>query len=886
MTRVLPLFAASVGAVLTLALPPLASHRVIAAGAAGALPPPEQFIGFEVGADRRLASWDAIVAYMELAARASDRIRLRHLGPTTEGRPFILLEISAPGTLQDLDRYKQLARRLYFQGGPPTPAEVEEIATAGKVVVLVTAGVHASEVGATQMSLELVHHLATDESPRVRKLLDHVILLLVPSANPDGHAWVADWNAAAAGTPWEAGPLPRPTHPYAGHDINRDMFMLTQKESQYVARVAWHDWFPAVWNDVHQMGSAGPRVFVMPATNPINPNVHPLIYRWNAILGQSQAAALEAAGRHGIVHGTTYTNFWQGAMAWSGWWHNQIGLLTEVASARLASPIEQRRVGPDGTPAAGDAPAAAAGSLLPPPDDITPRTEYPRPWLGGRWTLRDIVDYQLTATLGLLEAAAERRESILRQIYEVNRQTAEGADAGGVTAIVVPREDQHDPRQAAHLVERLALGGVEIYEAATPFTLDGRSHGAGTFLIPMAQVFGRYARDLLEPQVYPAIRHGPGAPIEEPYDVSAWSLGMQFGVRTIFARDPLPASVVMTRVTGRPPVKWSVTGTAPRYSFDYTGPDSAIAVNRLLRAGARVRFEGPSRVSAGAVDRTAIEAVAHAFGLKVTAGAVAVGDRSRRDLVLRPPRVAVYVPWTDRNADAGWTRWVLERHEFDVTAVHDADIGGIAGAALSTRFDALILPDQAPGEMVDGHVDGPVHPEYRGGIGETGVEHLARFVAAGGTLVTLGAASHLAIDRLDLPVRDVKRLLRHDEHGAPGSVLHLEIDTSHPLGHGMAPATFGFYTNGPILTVTDSGKRRASVVARYPARDVLASGRLVGSGHMAGRAAVVSVETGPGRVVLFAIRPQHRAQTEATFPLLFNALYASVAQAADAMPSQ
>ena len=121
------------------------------------------------------------------------------------------------------------------------------------------------------------------------------------------------------------------------------MYMFTQKESQHTAQLLWHDWFPSVWLDEHQMGSNGARIFVMPATDPINANVHPLIYRWNGILGQSQAAALEAAGKEGIIYNSTYTNFWEGAMAWSGWWHNQIGLLTEVASARVAAPIEQQR---------------------------------------------------------------------------------------------------------------------------------------------------------------------------------------------------------------------------------------------------------------------------------------------------------------------------------------------------------------------------------------------------------------------------------------------------------------------------------------------------------------------------------------------------------------
>ena len=251
------------------------------------------------------------------------------------------------------------------------------------------------------------------------------------------------------------------------------MYMFTQKESQYTAQLLWHDWFPSVWLDEHQMGSSGARIFVMPATDPINPNVHPLIYRWNGILGQSQAAALEAAGKEGIIYNSTYTNFWQGAMAWSGWWHNQIGLLTEVASARVAAPIEQQRAVP-GAPAPARGPGrraaakaeAAAGSSAtrrsPPPTDINSRTEYPRPWLGGRWTLRDIVDYELIATMALLETAADRRETILRQIYEVNRQTIEDGQKG---------RSVRDPR-AGRAPARSARGGAPGRQAA-----DGRRRG-------------------------------------------------------------------------------------------------------------------------------------------------------------------------------------------------------------------------------------------------------------------------------------------------------------------------------------------------------------------------------------------------------------------------
>ena len=406
---------------------------------------------------------------MRLVAGTSDRVRFRELGRSTNDNPFVALEISSADTLKNLDRYKQLERKLYFRDGTPSDAERDEIFRSGKAVVVVTCSIHATEIGATQMAVELVHRLATDPSPQVKKILDNVIFVLVPSLNPDGQIMVTDWFNKNLGSPFENSPIPYLYHPYVGHDNNRDMYMFTQKESQLTAQLLWHDWYPAVWLDEHQMGSNAARIFVMPATDPINPNVHPLIYRWNGILGQSQAAALEAAGKDGIIYNSTYTNFWEGAMAWSGWWHNQIGLLTEVASVRVAAPTEQVRAAPGragpnddgGRGGRGEGPGNFSGPL-PAPSDTNPRTEYPRPWMGGRWTLRDIVDYELIATMALLDTVADRRETLLRQIYAVNRETIEAGRKGDPAAILVPIDSQHDPHEALHLAEKLQMAGVEI----------------------------------------------------------------------------------------------------------------------------------------------------------------------------------------------------------------------------------------------------------------------------------------------------------------------------------------------------------------------------------------------------------------------------------------
>jgi hypothetical protein len=639
-----------------------------------------------------------------------------------------------------------------------------------------------------------------------------------------------------------------------------------------------------VWLDAHQMEMNGPRIFVMPATDPINPNVHPLVYRWNAIFGQSQAAALEAAGKIGIIYNSTYTNFWQGAMAWSGWWHNQIGLLTEIASVRIAAPIVQLRAPADRfNPSTADAAATPPrfdSTPIMPPTDTLARTEYPRPWLGGRWTLRDIVDYQLIATLATLETAADRRETLLRQIYEVNRSTVEDFRVGDVRAILIPYQAQHDPREVGHLVERMSLGGVEIYRADAAFEVEDKPYPAGTFVIPMSQVFARYAKDLLEPQVYPEVRRTPESTSQPPYDVTAWSLGMKLGVDVQFAHAALPESLKLTRVEGEPHRPGKVTGSGARYTFDYVGADTAKAINRLLKSGARVAFEPPAtagparaRVAVSHAGRDLLESIARELDVDMTAdNEPPAAAEPQTPLPIRAPRIGMYAPWTGGNIDEGWTRWVLERYEFAVTTLHNKDI---REGRLRQQFDVIILPDQSPRETLDGFDSLTVRPEYRGGIGTLGMDNLDRFVAEGGTLVAMGAASDLLIDQMPLPVRDLRRNLRRDQHFSPGSILRVQVDTTHPVGYGMAADTYGFYDNSPFFALEGLAADRTTVVARYPTRNVLASGWLKGEELMIGRAAVVSVDMRPGRVVLFGLRPQHRAQTHATFPMLFNALYLS-----------
>jgi len=926
------------------------------------IPSPERHFGHIIGADRELVDWDGAVAYLRLIGSRSDRVNVRDMGQTTLGKPFLLVEIASPQTLANIDYYKGLQQRLYFQDHRPGQdaervhgeSARREIFERHKAVVLITASIHATEVGAAQMALELVHLLATDNSARTRKILDNTIFLLVPSLNPDGQDMVAEWYDRYVGTEYEAGSMPWLYHGYVGHDNNRDMYMYSQAETRLIGRVLYEEWFPSIWLDEHQMGSTGPRIFTMPATDPINPNVHPLVYTLNGIYGQAQTAALEAAGKVGIVYNYTYTNFWPGAMAWTGWWHNQVGMLTELASVRIATPTEQEMevLGVTSTgprQRGGDDP----GELLPKPRDTQPRTDYPRPWLGGKWTLRDIVEYDLIASLALLETAADTRDQLLRQIYEINRSTIqefqEGASArrgpgygrlpeavpgerpqtgrvfagsGGVAGspyAVVVRPDQHDPPTVAKLLQTLERAGVIVERARSEFTADGEDYDAGTYVIRLGQVFGRYAKEMLEAQTYPEVRRTPDSPPEPPYDVTAWSLGMQMGVDVTFVDEQFDAS--LEAIDGVSLPDGNVVGTGSTFIIPAAYNDAIRVANTLWADGASIqrttaaftasggaRFQPGSWIISGAApDRMA--SLADQYGIMITATAdappVTAVDVPR-------PRLAVYQSWGS-NMDEGWTRWLLDNYGFEYTVLHPQDMraAGAAGdedfeiprefreqwppfvadraparverAPLAERFDVILFTHESASRILQGSSSRTIPEVYRGGIEEEGLDALEAFVDAGGTVVALGAATELFIEHWPIPVKDLTAELSSEELLIPGSIVNIQTDPTHPLAWGMPAESYGYFIRSPFFTLTEGfSSQKATVAVRYPNSDVRASGWLRGEDHVAGRAAAVQVDfaarepggTG-GRVVLLGLRPQHRVQTHATFKLLFNALVGS-----------
>jgi hypothetical protein len=849
------------------------------AAQAPAIQSPESAFGHRMGADRELADWPSLQRYFESVAAASDRVELVDAGPTTEGRRLIGAIISAPEHIARLEQIRTNALRL---ADPRVTDEKAAAAIIAQQPVIVALGmsIHATEIGATQTAPEILHTLATSNDAEVLRVLRDVVLILLPSLNPDGHTITVDWYRKWRGTDFEGSAMPWLYHKYVGHDINRDAFMMNMAENRSLADFFYRRWHPQVFLTMHQMGPRGARYFVPPNTDPIDRNYDPMVWRVAGLLGNAMAMAMEEDGRSGVLQNALYDYYWPGYEDSAPLGHNTVTMLTEVASVRVATPITvaaDQLVGGRGFP------------------DHQPSTTFPNPWPGGAWTLRHIVDYNLSAARGWLGGAARYRTEIVRNFYRMGQKQVEMGAKGGPFAFIIP-PDQFDPHAARKLEQLLLDGGVEIRRTLEPFRVADTVYEKGADIVMMAQPFRAYAKTLLEVQQYPIKRVAPGAPPDRPYDVAGWTLPLQMNVRVDrFDQyfEPPPTTRI-DRVAIPPAQVWGDVRRASFFVVEGRGNGGSIALNRLLKTAGKVSWlSSPLAIQGftypiGSIlvtdepgVREAVEGIAKEFGLRANAAS----GRSPTDArPLGRARVGLYKPWVE-NIDEGWTRWLLEQYEFEFENIADADIRGLpaAGSAkaggLRTRFDAIVLPDLGAERMITGHPAGTMPPEYVGGLGKEGVEMLKQFVDAGGTLITLDSSSELAVSMLGAPLRDATRGMSPDEFFCPGSVIRLELDTD-PLTYGLPRETNGFCAFNTAYDIVarstnDASAATARIVGRYAKEKVLLSGWLEGEKAIAGKGAVIEVRSGQGRAVLFAFRPQHRGQSHATFRLFFNAIHTS-----------
>ena len=799
---------------------------------AQSIPSPKSVLGFTPGDDRTIADWSQITNYFEKLDRASDRVSVQTLGQSTLKRPLIVAFISSRENILALPKYKEIQQQLADPRKVTGNTQRDRLLADGKVVVTISCSIHSTEIVASQMSMQLAYELATAQDADTREILENTIILLIPSPNPDGIDIVANWYRKTLGTAYEGREPPELYHHYAGHDDNRDWFMLNLKESQLITRLLWHDWFPQIVYDVHQQGSNGSRFFIPPFYDPPNPNISPVLLRQVGLIGHKVAADLQAAGFKGVLTNALYDTWWHGGFRTAPYFHNSIGILSEAASARLMTPAT---VTPEQLARSTTRGMRSATEAV---------TNFPDPWPAGTWRPRDIMDMEMIASRAILSMAAKYRADYLRNFYELGRTNlALPENKGDAIAYLIPAGQARD-EAVAKMIGTLIDQGVEVFrldqelhvvlspralvrtnsiaEKLGTYRVSGplmemREVPLGSYIVFLNQPQRSNVIALFEPQIYPNRLTALGE-AERPYDVAGWTLPLQMGVEA-------PALITIRE----------------------SAQDRKLT---LLKDANQVRAD-------------------LALTLKK-------GDESPiKNPVKQPVRVGIYKSWVS-NMDEGWTRFVFDTFNVPYTSMRDADF---RQGSLNSKFDAIVLPSQSSVQMVNGHVAGTFPAEYTGGLAEAGLKNLKDFVNNGGMLICFDNACDLAVKQFSLPLRNALEGVKTSDFYCPGSIVALELDNKNPIAASL-PATLPAYfiNSSAFATTTDANVR---VIARYAKENVLLSGWLLGEDKLRGQIALAEVGVGKGRIVLFGFRPQHRGQTWGTLPLIWNVLSSATANSSE-----
>lgn len=830
---------------------------------------PEEYLGYKVGADYKIADYETISKYFQLLSENSKKITFEIIGKTSQNRDMFMSVISSEENIANINKYKAIVKKL-SDPRKITDAEAAQLAKDGKIIVLVTCNIHSTEIASAQMSMEFAYKLVSGTaSEKSNKALNDVLFVIMPSINPDGTTMVVNWYNKYLNTEYDGAPMPYLYHIYSGHDNNRDWFMFNLKETQNVVKVAFHDMIPQIWLDEHQMGSTGARLFVVPYKDPINPNVNPLNWRWQSILGGMSALDLQKQNKTGIITQALFEGWWEGPASDCGLWHNQIAMLSEMASVNVASPIfidsAEVRVTPE----------LATYDI---------RTNYPSPWRGGWWRLRDIVDYELGLTFSLLEAAAMFKEDLLLNYYRMCKETIEAGKVGSPYAYVVPR-DQKDPQTTSKMIDILQMGAVEVHWAEKEFKLGNTIYPANSYVIYTAQPNGKYVKDLFEEQRYPDLRKSRSETPIRPYDVAGWTLPYLMGVK--YSVIDKPFSLDARIISDANYIVGSVDEVKGNYFVAQSGANiNSTLINGLQKQNIPVFWntekvnefaQGSVFVQVNDISKKVLSELAKELHLKLTT--VELGDKAALK-ELRKVRVGLYQPYT-ASMDEGWTRLLLENYKFDFKTMVNKDF---KNKKIKDQFDLIIIPDISGEIIKTGKPSGEnarfsrlKPPEYEGGIDKDGLENLKSFIEKdGGYVITLGQACNFAIEDLGLKVTNVLKTVKPDEFYCPGSLVKINVNNSQPIGYGFDPEAIAYLSdNIAFSTSVPYGEFDRSVVTRYPTSNLLKSGFLLGEDYLFRRASIVDVKQKKGHVILFGFKVQNRHQTFGTFKFLFNAIHSA-----------
>ena len=842
------------------------------------VPVPEEHFGFMPGSDYNLFSYEELIDYLMKLDKASPMVSMEEIGTSPMGRKMYITFISSEKNIKNLPRLREINRELALNPSLSDARRKEYIAD-GKVFFLATLSMHSTEVAPSQAAPLIAYQLVTSADPLIRKYLDDVVYMMVPCHNPDGMDLVVENYKKYRGTQYEGASLPQVYHKYVGHDNNRDFISLTQEDTRAIARIYNLDWFPQVMVEKHQMGSTGIRYFVPPAHDPIAENVDGELWSWTGVFGTNMLRDLTGAGLTGVGQKTIFDMYWPGSTE-TCIWKNVIGMLTEAASVREASPIY---IEPNELQASGKGLSEYDKSI-----------NFPVPWPGGWWRLGDIVRLEIESTISVIKTASLHKGDILRFRNDICRREVERGRSEPPYYYVVPA-GQADQSELIRFVNLMREHGVSAYRLTADHTLAGINLKAGDFVYPLAQPFRAFVREVMENQEFPVRHYSPGGEMIRPYDVTSWSLPLHRGLTSyeITSRDlqfegrikPFEEEYAPLQKSYRLPAIFPVSSNGS-FMAAFMAAGKGMKVSRLdkeVQIEGKVLGKGSFVISVG--DASVLGSIAQEA---CTEPVYAGGSGTIPATEVTIPRIALVETWFS-DMDAGWTRYLFDTYHLPYTILHP---GEFAETDLGGEFDIIILPGTQKNLLMTGKpgTDGGAymsnyHPDYQEGMGKKGLEKLLLFINNGGTVLSWGQSTDLftglqeitegeATEEFTLPFANAADQARRDGLSIPGALVQIGLKEDHPLTYGMQASAGVFYRGNPLFTTTvprfDMDRR---VIGSFSEKEILLSGYCEKEELLAGKPAMIWLRKGKGQLVLYSFNPQFRASTQGAYKMLFNALF-------------
>ena len=845
-------------------------------------PVPEAYFGFVPGSDRNLFDYEALISYLKKADAASDKMKMIEIGTSPMGKPMYLAFISSAKNIANLQQLKKINKELALNP-QLSKAERSRYFNEGKAFLLATLSMHSGEVGPSQAAPLIVYELLTSNDAQLLQQLDEVVFMFVPCHNPDGMDMVVNNYKRYKGSKYEGASLPGVYHKYVGHDNNRDFVTLTQEDTKVIARIYTSEWYPQVMVEKHQMGLGGPRYFVPPMHDPIAENVDAEVWNWTWVFGSNMVKDMTAKGLTGVSQHNLFDDYWPGSTE-TALWKNIISLLTEAASVKYATPIY---VEPNELRGYGKGLSEYKKSI-----------NMALPWPGGWWRLSDIVQYEIESTKSMIKTCALHREELLRFRNDICRREVQKGKTEAPFFYLLPAQ-QHDKGELFVLIKLLQEHGITIKQLLKDFDFGTYQAKKGDFIIPLAQAYRSFIKEVMERQTFPVRHYTPDGKIIKPYDITSWSLPLHRGVQALTVNEysnrirtvlkDLPADFkVHTEV---PEEFWAAVLNV-NYNESFQTAFKALGLGLTVKRLEKIVDFNDQKIPNGsfvvffqASKKKKIKTLLSNLSF---APLFLTRQVSMEAKPVKLPRIALVETYF-HDMDAGWTRFIFDQYHIPYTVKHPGDF---EKTDFVKNFDMVVFPDADKNILMAGkwkskdkYYVSNYPPAYTKGIGKEGFEKLMIFLDKGGKIISWGRSTALFmgplkikhskkdIEEFQLPIKDISAPASKDGLYIPGSFMKIELKQNHILTLGLEKEIGVFYRGRPIFATSfpdfDMDRR---VIAKFPEKNILLSGYAEHEEKLADKTVMAWLKKGKGQLVLYGFNPQFRASTQVSFKLIFNAL--------------